>query len=90
MQQRKTPMRQCGGCGEMKPKAQLVRVVRSKDGEISLDLSGRKNGRGSYICRSTECFMLAVKRKSFERAFGEKLPEGIISKIQEELSLEQN
>ena len=90
MQQRKIPMRQCGGCGEMKPKAQLVRVVRSKEGEISLDLTGKKNGRGSYICRSAECFKLAVKRKSFERAFSAPMPEDIISKIEEELSVEQN
>ena len=85
MQQRKIPMRQCGGCGEMKPKAQLVRVVRSKEGEISLDLTGKKNGS-----RSAECFKLAVKRKSFERAFSAPMPEDIISKIEEELSVEQN
>ena len=86
MQKRKTPMRQCGGCGEMKPKAELVRVVKSPDGEISLDLTGKKNGRGSYICKSKECFQKSLKRKSFERAFGMKLPEQIAENILKELS----
>lgn len=79
-------MRQCGGCGEMKPKAELVRVVKSPDGEISLDLTGKKNGRGSYICKSKECFQKSLKRKSFERAFGMKIPEQIAENILKELS----
>ena len=88
MQQKKVPLRQCGGCGEMKHKKELVRVVRSPEGEISLDLTGKKNGRGSYVCRSTECFKKAIKRKSFERAFGVKIPEEVAEKIEKELSLE--
>ena len=86
MQQRKIPMRQCGGCGEMKPKSELVRIVRSPEGEISLDLTGKKNGRGSYICRSVNCFNMAVKRKSFERAFGQKLTEETVKAVEKELS----
>ncbi len=89
MQKRKTPMRQCGGCGEMKPKTELVRVVKSPEGEISLDLTGRKNGRGSYICKSIDCFNKAVKRKSFERAFGVKIPEETTENILKELSGEE-
>ena len=85
MQQRRIPLRQCGGCGEMKPKSELVRVVRSPEGEISLDLTGKKNGRGSYICRSAECFNMAVKRKSFERAFSVKLGQDVLAAIEKEL-----
>ena len=88
MQTKKIPLRQCGGCGEMKPKKELIRVVRSPEGEISLDLTGRKNGRGSYICNSIDCFKSAVKRKSFERAFGVKLPEETIENILKEFELE--
>ncbi len=85
MQQRRIPLRQCGGCGEMKPKSGLVRVVRSPEGEISLDLTGKKNGRGSYICRSVDCFNMAVKRKSFERAFSVRLSEEVLAAIEKEL-----
>ena len=85
MQQRRIPLRQCGGCGEMKPKSELVRVVRSPEGEISLDLTGRKNGRGSYICRSVDCFNMAIKRKSFERAFGQKLSGETVAAVEKEL-----
>lgn len=88
MQQKKIPLRQCGGCGEMKPKRELVRVVRSPEGEISLDLTGRKNGRGSYICKNVECFEKAIKRKSFERAFGMKIPEETAENILKELTSE--
>ncbi len=88
MQQKKIPLRQCGGCGEMKPKRELVRVVRSPEGEVSLDLTGRKNGRGSYICKNVECFEKAIKRKSFERAFGMKIPEETAENILKELTSE--
>lgn len=85
MQQKRIPLRQCGGCGEMKPKSELVRVVRSPEGEISLDLTGKKNGRGSYICKSANCFNMAIKRKSFERAFGQKLGEETVAAVEKEL-----
>ena len=85
MQKRKIPLRQCGGCGEMKPKAELVRVVRSPEGEISLDLTGKKNGRGSYICNNKKCFEKAVKAKRFERAFGVKIPDQVAKQILEEI-----
>ena len=74
MQTKKIPMRKCTGCGEMKPKRELVRVVKSPEGEISLDLTGRKNGRGAYICRSKECFAGARKAKRLERAFSTGIP----------------
>lgn len=86
MQQKKVPLRQCGGCGEMKPKKELVRVVRSPEGEISLDLTGKKNGRGSYFCNSVECFEKALKRKAFVRAFGVNLDDTTAEAILKELN----
>lgn len=65
---RKIPMRKCTGCGAMKEKRELVRVVRSKDGEVSLDLYGKKPGRGAYICKDKECLRLARKAKRIERS----------------------
>ena len=85
---KKIPLRQCLGCREMKAKKELIRVVRSPEGEISLDLTGKKNGRGSYVCKDAECFKKALKRKSFERAFGVKIPEEVAENIEKELSLE--
>ena len=85
MKEKKIPTRMCTGCGEMKPKSELVRVVRSPEGEISLDLTGRKNGRGSYICKSITCFDKAMKKKAFERAFGVKLSEELADSIREEI-----
>ncbi len=67
---KKTPMRKCLGCGEMKPKQELIRAVRSPEGEVSLDLTGKKNGRGAYICQDRGCLTKAIKAKRFERAFG--------------------
>ena len=85
MKQKKIPMRRCNGCNEQKPKNELIRIVKSPEGEISLDLTGRKNGRGSYICRSVDCFNMAVKRKSFERAFGQKLSDETVAAVEKEL-----
>lgn len=68
MATRKVPLRKCTGCGEMKEKRELVRVVRSKEGEVSLDLVGKKPGRGAYICKNAECLKLAKKAKRIERA----------------------
>ncbi len=68
MATRKVPLRKCTGCNEMKEKRELVRVVRSPQGEVSLDLSGKKPGRGAYICKNAECLRLAKKAKRIERA----------------------
>ncbi len=70
MQKKKQPLRMCIGCMEMKPKAELIRIVRDKDGNISLDKKGRAPGRGAYLCNRMECFEKAVKGKKIERAFG--------------------
>ena len=69
MKEKKVPMRMCVGCREMKPKRELLRVVRSPEGEISIDVTGRKPGRGAYVCRSAECLKTALKQKQLERAF---------------------
>ena len=83
--QKKVPMRQCLGCREMKPKKELVRVVRSPEGEVSLDLTGKKPGRGAYVCRNPECLAKARKAKRFERAFSCAIPDGVFDKMEEEL-----
>ena len=67
MKTKKLPMRTCIGCNEIKPKRELVRVVKTKEGEISLDLTGRKSGRGAYICRDIECLKKARKAPQFSK-----------------------
>ena len=66
---RKIPMRKCVGCGEMKPKKELIRVLRTEENEFVLDTTGKKNGRGAYLCMSKDCFEKAVKSKGLERSF---------------------
>ncbi len=83
---KKIPMRMCLGCGEMKPKKTLIRVVKSPEGEVSLDLTGKKSGRGAYICRSCECFEKARKARRFEKAFSCKIEEEVYDKMEGELS----
>ena len=88
---KKVPLRKCLGCGEMKPKQELIRAVRSPEGEISLDLTGKKNGRGAYICRDSRCLTAAIKAKRFERAFGCKIEQPVYDSMLSELdSDEQN
>lgn len=72
--QKKIPMRQCLGCREMKPKRELIRVVRSPEGEISLDFKGKAPGRGAYICPAPACLKQAIKAKALERAFSTQIP----------------
>ena len=85
MKEKKIPARMCTGCGEMKPKSELIRVVKSPEGEISLDKTGRKNGRGAYICNSVECFNKAIRKKAFDRAFGVSLSDELKDSIREEI-----
>jgi hypothetical protein len=88
MKNRKIPLRMCLGCGEMKPKKELVRVVRSKEGEISLDLTGKKAGRGAYICRDPQCLKQARKARRFEKSFSCKIDDEIYDGMEEELENE--
>ena len=85
MQQKKIPMRQCLGCREMKPKRELIRVVRSPEGEISLDFKGKANGRGAYICPDAACLNKAVKGKALEKAFSMQIPAEIYEKLNKEM-----
>ena len=74
---KKIPLRQCLGCREMKPKKELIRVVRSPEGEVSLDFKGKRPGRGAYVCPSPECLKKARKARALERAFSAHLPDEV-------------
>lgn len=87
--QKKIPMRQCLGCREMKPKRELIRVVRSPEGEISLDFKGKAPGRGAYICPAPACLKQAIKAKALERAFSTQIPEAVYVKLNEEMEAEK-
>ncbi len=87
--QKKIPMRQCLGCREMKPKRELIRVVRSPEGEISLDFKGKAPGRGAYICPALACLKQAIKAKALERAFSTQIPEAVYEKLNEEMEAEK-
>ena len=89
MKVRKIPTRMCIGCGEMKPKKELIRIVKNKEGEISLDFTGKKPGRGAYICNSEECLVKAIKNKKIERSFSQKIDDEIYEKLKEEICGEQ-
>lgn len=69
MKTKKIPMRMCLGCGEMKPKRELIRVVKSKEGDISLDLTGKKSGRGAYICKASNALKKQERQESLKEAF---------------------
>lgn len=86
MKPKKLPLRMCSGCGEHKPKRDLVRVVRSPEGEISLDLSGRKPGRGAYICPKRECLQKARKARRLERALSCQIPDAVYDAMEKELT----
>jgi len=83
---KKQPIRRCSGCGESKPKRELVRVVRSPEGEISIDKTGKKNGRGAYICPNPECLKKAKKAKRLDRSFEMQVPDEIYEQLEKELS----
>ncbi|MBE5787588.1 MAG: YlxR family protein [Clostridiales bacterium] len=91
MKEKKVPMRMCVGCREMKPKRELIRVVRSPEGAVSMDPTGRKPGRGAYVCKSADCLKRALKQKQLERAFecalGEETSASLIRELE---SLEGN
>ncbi len=78
-------MRMCLGCQEMKPKKELIRVVKNKENEISVDFTGKKAGRGAYICKNSECFQKARKAKRFEKAFENSISEEIYCDLENEL-----
>lgn len=83
--QKKIPMRQCLGCREMKPKKELIRAVRSPEGEISLDFKGKAPGRGAYICPDKECLKKAIKGRALEKAFSAQIPETVYELLQQQM-----
>ena len=85
MKERKIPMRQCTGCGEMKSKKELLRVIKTPEDEIVLDATGRKNGRGAYICASMECLKTARQRKGLERSLKVAIPEEVYESLEQEM-----
>ncbi len=87
MKTKKIPMRMCLGCGEMKQKKELIRVVKSKEGEISLDLTGKKSGRGAYICKDLKCLQKARKSRKLERSFSCQISDEIYDNMEAELTV---
>ena len=94
MKQKKIPLRKCTGCNEMKPKKELIRIVRSpevknengevvEEPQISLDTTGKKSGRGAYVCNNIECLQKAQKARRLERAFSCKIPEEVYTQLEE-------
>ena len=82
---RQLPMRQCTGCQEMKNKKEMIRVLKTAEGEITLDATGKKNGRGAYLCRSMDCLEKAVKNNGLERSLKVKIPSEVYDALREEL-----
>ena len=85
---KKIPQRQCTGCREMKPKPELLRVVRSPEGELSIDSRGKAPGRGAYLCPNPECLKKAMKSRALERALDVKIPEEIYLRLAEQMEAE--
>lgn len=85
---KKIPMRKCAGCAQMKPKKELVRVVKSSDDKISVDLTGKLNGRGAYICKSSDCLNKAIKTKAIERSLQVQISNEIYEQLKVELGNE--
>ena len=90
MSMKKVPLRQCIGCGEMKSKREMIRVIKTPEDEILLDATGRKNGRGAYLCQAMECLKKAVKSKGLERSFKMAIPPEVYQALEKEMEkLEQ-
>ena len=87
---RKIPMRMCVGCREMKPKKELLRAVRSPEGQVSLDATGKKPGRGAYLCPNTECLNKAIRAKSLERSLETPIPPEVVEQLRKEMEAGAN
>ncbi len=83
---RKIPMRRCVGCGEMKPKKEMIRILRTGEDTFLLDATGKKNGRGAYLCPSKTCFAKAVKNKGLERSFKQAIPADVYEHLEKEMN----
>ena len=82
---KKIPLRTCVGCKEIKPKKELIRVVKQSDGNIMLDFTGRANGRGAYLCPSSDCLEQAIKTKRLSREFETQIPESVYEELKEQI-----
>lgn len=82
---KKIPLRQCIGCGEMKPKKEMIRVIKTPEDAIMIDATGKKNGRGAYICPSGECLKKAIKSKGLERSFKMSIPKDVYDQLTKEM-----
>ena len=82
---KKIPLRKCIGCEAMKPKKELIRVVRSPEGEISLDFKGKASGRGAYVCPDPRCLKKAIKARALERAFSAQIPQEIYERLESQM-----
>ena len=89
MKQKKIPMRKCNGCGEQKPKKELVRIVKSPDNEISLDLTGKASGRGAYICNNAECLKFARKSHRIDKAFEMTIPDEVYEQMEAQIGKDE-
>ena len=85
MKKKKIPMRQCVGCRESRPKGELIRILKTPEDDIVLDTTGRQNGRGAYICPSSECYKKAVKTKALERSLGISISADIYEDIERQM-----
>ena len=83
---KKIPMRQCVGCGEMKSKKEMMRILKTLEGPIVLDVTGKKNGRGAYLCRKQDCLKKAIKGKGLERSFKMSIPTEVYESLVEEFA----
>ena len=84
---KKVPMRKCVGCQEMKRKKEMIRVIRTSEGEFLLDATGRKNGRGAYLCPNSDCLAKAVKNKGLERSFKQAIPKEVYEALEKEMEV---
>ena len=82
---KKIPMRKCVGCQEMKSKKEMLRIIRTQEGEFLLDATGKKNGRGAYICPSSECLSKAIRQKGLERSFKQAIPQDVYEVLEREM-----
>ena len=83
---KKIPMRKCVGCQEMKSKKEMMRVLKTSENEFVLDATGKKNGRGAYLCQSKECLAKAIKNKGLERSFKQAIPKEVYEKLEKEMN----
>ena len=90
MTNKKIPMRQCIGCGEMKSKKEMTRVIKNPEGEFLIDATGRQNGRGAYICVNSECLQKAIKSKGLERSFKAPIPKEMYDMLAKEMEKLEN